>query len=85
MNGRTLTRLGGTAAALVVLTAAAGDRAPAYYSHAEYYSDATYSVQVGGWLSCPPGEQGGYSRWGTTTSPYYIYTTDDYYACEVAE
>lgn len=83
MKGRTLARMGGAAAAFVVLTGAARDSVPEYYSHAEYYSSSSYTTQVGGWLSCPPGE-GGYSSWGTRTS-YAIYTSNDYNACALAE
>ena len=83
MNGKAWTRVGGVAAAFVVLTGAARDSAPAYYSHAEYYSNSSYTTQVGGWLSCPPAE-GGYSSWGTRTS-YAVYTSDDYSACGLAE
>lgn len=83
MNGKTWARLSATAAAFVVLTGAAGDSAPEYYSHAEYYSSSSYTNQVGGWLSCPPAE-GGYSSWGTRTS-YAIYTSNDYSACGLAE
>lgn len=83
MIAKTLARTGGIAAAFVVLTAASRDSAPEYYSHAEYYSSSSYTNQVGGWLSCPPGE-GGYSSWGTRTS-YAIYTSNDYNACSLAE
>ena len=82
MIKKMLARTGGTLAALVLLTAAR-DSVPEYYSHAEYYSDGTYSQQVGGWLSCPPNE-GGYSSWGTWTQ-YAVYTSNDYDACGLAE
>lgn len=72
-------RIGGAAAACVLLTAATRDSVPEYYSHTEYYSDGTYSVQVGGWVSCPP-DEGGYSSWGQW-SQYAIHTSNDYWAC----
>ena len=83
MNTKMLARVGAVAAAFVVLTGAARDSVPAYYSHAEYYSNSSYTTEVGGWLSCPP-EEGGYSSWGTRTS-YAIYTSNDYWACSLAE
>ncbi len=70
-------------AAAVMLTAASRDSVPTYYSHSEYYSDASHTTQVGGWLSCPP-SQGGYSSWGQW-SPYEVHTDDDYAACELAD
>jgi hypothetical protein len=84
MITKMLARMGAVAAALVVLTGAARDSVPTYYSHAEYYSDVTYHYQVGGWLSCPPGE-GGYSAWGNRTTSYVIYTSNDFAACSLAE
>lgn len=70
-------------AAAVVLSAASRDSAPNYYSHSEFYSNASYTTQVGGWLSCPP-SAGGYTYWGQTTS-YSIHTENDYAACSLAK
>jgi hypothetical protein len=67
----------------VVLAAASRDSAPNYHSHAEFYSDGSYTTVVGGWKSCPP-HLGGYTYWGQVTS-YSIYTEYDYAACELAE
>lgn len=83
MNGKAWTRVGGVAAAFVVLTGAARDSVPDYYSHTEYYSDSSRTTQVGGWLSCPP-EEGGYSFWGERTG-WSISTYNDYEACMMAE
>ena len=79
MITKMLARMGGVAAAFVVLTGAARDSVPEYYAHGEYYSNARHTTQVGGWLSCPP-SQGGYTSWGTT-SQYQTYTSNDYAAC----
>ena len=80
---RSMGRAVAAVAAAVVLGAAARASVPEYYSHAEYYSSASHTTQVGGWLSCPP-ELGGYSSWGTRTS-YAVFTSNDYDACALAE
>lgn len=75
MITKMLARMGCVAAALVVLTGAARDSAPPYYTHGEYYSDGTYQHPVGGWVSCPS-NKGGYTAWGVV-SDYEIVEPDD--------
>ena len=66
-------------APLLLLGAASTRTVPTYYSHSEYYSNATKTTQVGGWLSCPP-DKGGYTQWGTWTI-YETHTDNDFEAC----
>ena len=75
MNGKAWTRVGGVAAAIVVLTGATRDSAPPYYTHGTYYSSGTYQQQVGGWVSCPP-DKGGYTAWGVVSN-YEVRGPDD--------